>query len=242
MVLQFIPIIRYKAILFHRINGYLIILLITVGNVGAAMIAPRAFGGSITTQTAVWVLVFITTTAMLMGYINIKRLQLEQHRAWMLRAMFYLGIIITTRLVMVIASQIMSTTGGFYQTQSCGQIAFMNEESLVAITERYPACLGGTNTTKIAVLANYGADGQIENVAAALTSAAGMGLWFSLLLHMVGVEIYLALTPREAERLRQVSYTRQLEAGYAHPGRAGLTADRLGDSEKWSPKTAEDAT
>lgn len=43
----------------------------------------------------------------------------------------------------------------------------------------------------------------------------------------------LHLTPREAERLRKVSYSRQLEAGMNHPGSAGLTADRLGDAEKW---------
>jgi hypothetical protein len=43
----------------------------------------------------------------------------------------------------------------------------------------------------------------------------------------------LHLTPREAERLRKVSYQRQLEAGMKNPGSAGLTADKLGDSEAW---------
>ena len=42
----------------------------------------------------------------------------------------------------------------------------------------------------------------------------------------------MRLTPREAERLRAVSYTRQLEAGMHNPGSAGLTADRLGDADK----------
>lgn len=32
-----------------------------------------------------------------------------------------------------------------------------------------------------------------------------------------------------------MSYQRQLEAGMRNPGSAGLTADRLGDSEKWKP-------
>lgn len=39
--------------------------------------------------------------------------------------------------------------------------------------------------------------------------------------------IKLQLTPGESRRLRQVSYQRQLEAGM--PGKAGLTAERLGD-------------
>lgn len=34
----------------------------------------------------------------------------------------------------------------------------------------------------------------------------------------------LHLTPRESERLRQVSYQRQLEAGFKNPGHAGLVA------------------
>lgn len=45
----------------------------------------------------------------------------------------------------------------------------------------------------------------------------------------------LRLTPVEAERLRKISYQKQLEAGMRHPGRAGLTSDRLGDAEKWYP-------
>lgn len=51
----------------------------------------------------------------------------------------------------------------------------------------------------------------------------------------------LRLTPREAGRLRKVSYARQLEAGIANAGSAGLTADRLGDSDKWTVPTNMDS-
>jgi uncharacterized membrane protein len=94
MVFQFVPIIRYKAILVHRINGYLIILLATLGNVGAIMIARRAFGGTLATQSAVGYLAMFTTISVALAYYNIKKLQIDQHRAWMLRAMFALGTII----------------------------------------------------------------------------------------------------------------------------------------------------
>jgi hypothetical protein len=53
------------------------------------MIARRAFGGGVETQAAVGSLVILTTISGAMVYYNIKRLQIEQHRAWMLRAMFY---------------------------------------------------------------------------------------------------------------------------------------------------------
>ena len=62
-----------------------------------------------------------------------------------------------------------------------------------------------------------------------------MAMWLAIFMHTVGVEIYLALTPREGERLRQVSYERQMERGLEYPGSAGLTVDRWGDAEPWRP-------
>lgn len=53
---------------------------------------------------------------------------------------------------------------------------------------------------------------------------------------MIGVELYLRMTPRETERLRQISYEKQVEAGYRNPGSAGLVLDRWIDGEKWTPK------
>ena len=60
----------------------------------------------------------------------------------------------------------------------------------------------------------------------------------SLFLHMVGVEVYLALTSAESERLKIVGYEKQLEAGFENPGNAGLTAERWGDATAWAqPRT-----
>ena len=70
---------------------------------------------------------------------------------------------------------------------------------------------------------------------AALGFCFGTAIWLALVLHAIGVEVYLALTPKEGTRLRYVSYQRQLEAGYRHPGSAGLTSDRLGDADVWQP-------
>lgn len=46
----------------------------------------------------------------------------------------------------------------------------------------------------------------------------------------------LHLTSGEAKRLRQVSHTRQFEAGIHSPASAGLTVDRLGDAKSWAAK------
>ena len=100
----------------------------------------------------------------------------------------------------------------------------------------YPACAsyadGSDPNAVSAVLANMGG-ASAANAGAALNVNFGMALWLAFAIHAVGVEVYLHLTPREAERLRQVSYTRQLEAGMSRPGSAGLTADRLGDAKPW---------
>ena len=88
---QFTPFIRHKALLFHRINGYVVILLAIVGTIGSLMIARHSFGGTMETQAFVGLLAIAFLASLLLAFINIKRLQLEQHRAWMLRAWFYVS-------------------------------------------------------------------------------------------------------------------------------------------------------
>lgn len=239
-VFQFVPVIRHKLLIFHRINGYLIVVLAMLGNVGALMIARRAFGGGLDVQSAVGTLVILTTIGIGMAYYNIKRLQIDQHRAWMLRTWFYFGTIITTRIIMITSATVISILKNYYTARSCGELAYWYNPNtdLTNLSpfflSMYPDCANATLTTYVAVNANM--NGGPENIGAALGVSFGMGLWLSIILHALGVEIYLALTPAEGERLRNVSYERQLEAGYEHPGSAGLTVDRWGDAEAWVPK------
>ncbi|KAJ0381865.1 hypothetical protein COL922a_013702 [Colletotrichum nupharicola] len=90
---QFVPVIRHKVLLFYRINGYLIILLSLVSTAGIFMFLRNAFGGGIETQTGIGLLSIMFIGSMMLAFINIKKLQIEQHRAWMLRAWFYLKIL-----------------------------------------------------------------------------------------------------------------------------------------------------
>jgi hypothetical protein len=83
---QFIPVVRHRALLIHRINGYAVIILSLVGIAGGLMILRRTFGGGLDVQTAGGVLSIGFFVALTLAYINVKRLQIEQHRAWMLRA------------------------------------------------------------------------------------------------------------------------------------------------------------
>ncbi|KAJ9619806.1 hypothetical protein H2203_008076 [Taxawa tesnikishii (nom. ined.)] len=239
MVWQFVPAIRHKFLIVHRINGYIIILLVLIANVGALMICRRSFGGTLETQAGVGVLVIITTISIAMAYYNIKRLQIDQHRAWMLRAMFYLGTIITMRLIMIICASIISAVDRYYTVRSCDEITFIYGSS-DPVRKYYPQCSipNATVNGLVVVQADLSfSSGRPEQIAASFGVSFGMALWLALFLHLVGVEIYLSLTPKESNRLRQVSFERQLEKGYKHPGSAGLTADRWGDADEWQPTT-----
>jgi uncharacterized membrane protein len=84
--LQFVPIVRRKWILFHRVNGYVILLLILAGTVGALMIARHAVGGGLDVQSGTGFLALIVVVELGLAWWNIRKLQIDQHRAWMIRA------------------------------------------------------------------------------------------------------------------------------------------------------------
>lgn len=226
---QFVPAIRYKALLFHRINGYLLILLLLLGNVGALMIVRYSFGGTLATQSFAGFLTIITVVSAFMAYYNIKRLQIDQHRAWMIRTWIYMGVIITIRIIMIIAAIVISRFPGYFFAMPCGQI-----ESAGGDASIYPACVADMSA-HVAVEANFAAPEGVQNVSASFFVTFGMAGWIGIALHVIGAEIYLRLTPAEDERLRRVSYERQLERGFSHPGSAGLTVDRFGDAHPWTP-------
>ncbi|CAI6336276.1 unnamed protein product [Periconia digitata] len=240
--LQFTPVIRHKAIIVHRIGGYIALLAYFTSLAGALMIARHSFGGGIDVQSAVYVLALMTTVSFVLSYINIKKLQIEQHRAWMLRGWFYASCIITNRIILILSTIIISKVGDYRTAWPCAKIAYTIADD--AKTQRlYPECasyLNGTDSKQYStVRARFGGEQtSAAEIGAAFNMTFGMALWVAMAIHAVGVEIYLHLTPREAERLRNVSYQRQLEAGMKSPGASGLTTDRLGDSEKWVPLSA----
>lgn len=88
-VIQFTPFIRQKWIVAHRIGGYVAIALYTISLAGVLMIARRALGGSIDVQAWCGFAGFGVLACFGLSWYNIKRLQIEQHRAWMLRGWFY---------------------------------------------------------------------------------------------------------------------------------------------------------
>jgi len=204
-----------------------------ISNAGALMICRYTFGGELAIQASIGLLIIASTTGISMAYYNIKRLQIDQHRAWMLRTFFYMGSIITIRLIMFIGAQIISGMGTYYQVWPCAKLDWLlggRNKTLL----HYPSCGpfydGKHPNAAAAVLADFN-NGGPEQIGAAFGTNFGMAMWLGLFVHAIGVEIYIHLTPGESARLRQISYERQLEAGFHHPGNAGLTVERLGDCD-----------
>lgn len=88
VVFQFIPAVRRRWVTFHRVNGYAIILLVLAGVAGAFMIARHAVGGGLDVQGGTGFLGLAATVELALAWWNIRKLQIDQHRAWMLRAWF----------------------------------------------------------------------------------------------------------------------------------------------------------
>lgn len=230
MVWQFVPIIRRRAIWLHRINGYIVVTLVLVSHAGVLMIARRSFGGDPCLQAGFGLLVIATTVSLALALYNIKRLQIDQHRAWMLRTVFYLGTIITERIIMVIAAQILTLVGSYYTIWSCQELSFVFENDRKYFETTYPECVSNSDADTI-VRADFGT--KKDGIGASLRASFGLAMWLAIFLHAAGVEIYLNLTPREARRLRRASYERQLEAGFKNPGSSGLVVERFGDADEW---------
>ncbi|SPN99695.1 uncharacterized protein DNG_02546 [Cephalotrichum gorgonifer] len=235
VVFQFVPAIRHKYILVHRVNGYVVLLLSVVSTVGGIMSARNAFGGALEVQLAVGFIGILFVGCLALGYVNIKRLQLEQHRAWMLRGWFYAASIITLRFIQITMATIISSIGGYWAVRQCAQVNYtLGEERTRAEYGCEDFFSGKDPLQHVLVEANM-SGGSAMTAGAALGLSFGPAIWLAFSLHAIGIEVYLRLTPVEHERLRNVSYQRQVEAGMRNPGMAGLTADRLGDSIPWKP-------
>jgi hypothetical protein len=237
---QFVPVIRHKLLIFHRINGYVITILFFTSMAGVFMITRHAVGGSPNTQAAIGTLATVTIISISLAYYNIKRLQIDQHRAWMIRTWVYAGSIISVRLIMMAANKVVYAMKDYYDVVACDVI--FNDYAILGIPDAgnptyllYPQCATGNGTADGRITVHADPTAGPETAAAAFQLTFGMSVWVALIIHAIGVEIYLNLTPAETERLRVVSYQRQLEAGFQNPGSAGLTVDRFGDAPRWHP-------
>ena len=151
----------------------------------------------------------------------------------MLRSFFYMGSIITIRPVMQLLMHLLDrlhTT--YYTVWRCDELQWTWESYNIPVdyTLEYPTCNG---SSVAAVRAASGADADPITAGSSSRITFGLALWIAIFLHMAGIEVYLRLTPREHQRLRTVSYERQMAEGYKDPGSAGIVVQNIGDAEPW---------
>jgi hypothetical protein len=84
-----------------------------VGIPGGLVVANQSFGGGLDVQLSIFVLGASVFTALGMGVYNIWKLQIDQHRKWMLRAMVWMAAIVTDRIWMGVLA-ISLPKDGFY--------------------------------------------------------------------------------------------------------------------------------
>lgn len=221
--LQFVPAIRHKFILMHRINGYLVIILTLISNATVLVLAPVTFGGTISTRIYVGVAVISTTISYIFAYINIKRLQIDQHRAWMMRAWAYVSshpplphlhdtrstlttdpqfsTIITLRLIMFSGAAIQALIGNFFSTIPCAKINFVLGKT--GTLQFYPGCAsfyrGNAGQKEVLTAANFNSANPIE-LTASLDINFGAAGFLALWIHAILIELYVSLRSNEKMR------------------------------------------
>ncbi|KAK2809690.1 hypothetical protein FQN50_003534 [Emmonsiellopsis sp. PD_5] len=239
---QFSPALRRKWPAFHRINGRISLLLFLVSSIGALMIADTSFGGAFDMQVMVIILTMVSTISGALAYHSIYRMQLDEHRAWILRTMFYIGVILTARPLIFLGAVFVSKLGTYQNIWPCEMIdwtwrAYEAGDYLLS----YPEC-ASPNATRAIVTANLFSEYDPAAIGASFQIPGSASFMLALIWHAVGVEVYLALTRDEAERLRIESYKRQ------NPGSTGLVVDKFAGMdarrypklEDYSKETGED--
>jgi hypothetical protein len=110
-----------------------------------------------------------------------------------------MGSIITERLIGMCVLPIITMIGDYYYAMPCSKILGILAAFKIpsqALPGFYPECVPfvkGASPNQYAVV-HAGSYGRPEQVAAALDITFGMTLWLALMIHAIGVEIYVSPT------------------------------------------------
>lgn len=242
---QFVPVVRHRLMLVHRINGYVTLLLGLAGVAGAIMIIPVAFGGDLAIRGSLGLAATMFVGSLSLAYYYIKRRRIDQHRAWMLRAWSYVsfveqlntiqlgglitgwhkaGSIVTVRFIILIAAVIISTDSGqgsFFQPKVCRELAsYLNSTVLL---QRYPDCK--SLDAWVLVKPGYTPE-RPEQVAAAVGLSSGLATWMAFSIHAVCVELYVRCNNFSGLFRSVVAFsgTNVILSCNLHPARRGASA------------------
>ena len=107
------------------------------------------------------------------------------------------GAIITNRIILISGANIITTIGSYHIAWPCDKVAFTLKNDIASTLHPYPECASWVNGTKpsqeAVTHAHFG--GLATEVGASLDIVFGMALWVALIVHAVGVKIYVRFSP-----------------------------------------------
>jgi hypothetical protein len=127
--------------------------------------------------------------------------------------------------------------------RSCAVVDHMFGSNATIVEVLYPACegfySGAQRETYVMIRGNSKAT-RPDHVAANFGITCATSAWVALLLHCLLVEVYLAWTTTEAERLGRSSHERRLADKMSKYGVDHLSV-RPDESEYWDPKIEKES-
>ncbi|CAE6477511.1 hypothetical protein ACGC1H_007639 [Rhizoctonia solani] len=209
-VFCFLPISWKRWPRFHGILGYIVSILLVISCVCGGIIGRRGQGGDLNTQSAFYMLASGAAGSVVLGCTTARRGELDAHREWMIRAWFYNGALVTTKVTALLSAQVITAINTYYSLWMCSEIGYVLK-SADTLTQTFPQCatsraLSNPNNVYVAVHASWKEDQLGQG--SAIRASYGMALWIAMILHAVGVELYLRLTLSESKKLRELSERR----------------------------------
>ncbi|KAG8684123.1 hypothetical protein FRC09_015591 [Ceratobasidium sp. 395] len=169
-----------------------------------------AFGGDLATQSSVYLLGMMVLWSVVKAWSAIRRLQIDEHRTWIIRAWSYQAQVLTERAVIGLLIVYLTAARRYYYAIPCDEVAYILNDQELYVRD-YPQCQSewtGSRVTHVSIEANAAAKTEL-GITAAARSAFGASMWIAILIHVLGTEYYLYKTKDESERLRELSTKRQ---------------------------------
>ncbi|QRV80546.1 hypothetical protein RhiJN_08561 [Ceratobasidium sp. AG-Ba] len=227
-VFCFLPITYNRWPRFHRYLGYIVSLLQVIASICGAVAGRHAQGGDLAVQSAVYIMGSASGGAIVLGCYEAWRGDIAAHREWMMRGWFYNGTFITVRVTALLSAQVITAINTYFSLWRCSEIGFVLKDAAV-LAQRYPLCgtpdaVARPDDTYVAVHSSWN-EGRLGRGSASRASF-GMALWVAMLLHFLGIELYLRMTTGESKWWRE--WSKRKANGEEH-GRLGQETSRYDD-------------
>lgn len=132
-------------------------------------------------------------------------------------------------------------SSGRFVVRSCAVVDYMFNGNATVVESLYPSCetfYNGVKLDQYVLIEGNMTSMRPDHVAANFGITCASSAWLALALHCIVAELYLSSTPAEAERLRRVSFQRQLELMQERPNHV----HHAGEMTCWNPAVEKETS